>query len=233
MRYSEPHLIQTVKGKWSNILTDPELWFLITINGVLLYFYYSGTLDALTVVWIYYCQSVLIGIQYFIRMMSLHQFSTKNLKSNSRPVPETNAGKRSTAFFFLFHYGFFHFVYFIFLLVITAGADHISFDRNLVYTSVLGFIGNAIISLVSQIRQDRETVPNIGTMMFTPYLRIWPMHLFIIIGFVNDQFFSGLIPGLDVFVLFMILKTCSDLLFYIVTNKTWLQRRKPVFTEVF
>jgi hypothetical protein len=97
---------------YKNILSDPELWFLIAINGILAYLYRTNQIAAFTMVWIYYAQSLLIGVQYFIRLISLKSPAT------------TTAGKsisssKSMAFFFLLHYGFFHFVYFIFLIVMT------------------------------------------------------------------------------------------------------------------
>ena len=48
-----------------------------------------------------------------------------------------------------------------------------------------------------------KRIPNIGSMMFSPYIRIMPMHAFIVFG----AFFAG--PHVAL-VFFMILKTLAD-----------------------
>ena len=46
--------------------------------------------------------------------------------------------------------------------------------------------------------------PNLGTLMFTPYLRVVPMHLAILVG-------AALQGGIALLVFFTVLKTASDL----------------------
>jgi hypothetical protein len=93
---------------------------------------------------------------------------------------------------------------------------------------------NTIFSLVSQLRQDREEHPAANSIFFIPYLRIIPMHLFIILGFgqleSKDAPFSFL-AGVGSFGIFLILKTFSDVLLYILTNKTWKRTRPRVVGE--
>ena len=48
-----------------------------------------------------------------------------------------------------------------------------------------------------------RSIPNIGSMMFFPYIRIIPMHVFIVLG----AFFAGPSGGL---VFFLVLKTLAD-----------------------
>ncbi len=66
--------------------------------------------------WQYWIQSAIIGIFARKRMLNLAQFSTEGFTSNDQPVPENEQGKRSTANFFVLHYGGFHLGYLIFLL---------------------------------------------------------------------------------------------------------------------
>jgi hypothetical protein len=56
--------------------------------------------------------------------------------------------------------------------------------------------------LITSGGQDYKKKPNLGTMMFYPYLRIIPMHLAIILG---AAFPLGALP------FFMLLKTGADL----------------------
>ena len=69
------------------------------------------------IIWIYFFQNVFIGIFHFVKILNLKNFTTENFKINDQPAEPTPKTKNFTAFFFLFHYGFFHFVYLIFLIV--------------------------------------------------------------------------------------------------------------------
>ena len=186
--------------------------------------------------WVFYFQNIFIGIQYFIRMMASKELSKEDVFQNGKPMVVTPKEKRSTAFFFALHYGAFHFAYFIFLIVITGQMRQYCLDCtyfNMYFkTSMLFFAANTILSLISQIKQDREEKPALSSMMFTPYLRIIPMHLFLIFG-LWQQIRSGNtnfgVLNIDAFTLFLVLKTISDALFYIITNKTWGAGRPRVF----
>ena len=88
-----------------------------------------------------------------------------------------------------------------------------------------GFIAiNAILSTYSTIVQDREEKPDINSLFFTPYLRIMPMHFFLLIGLTfkaNPEVKIPLLGVLDVFWLFLILKLLADLIMHIIIQKTW------------
>jgi hypothetical protein len=128
---------------------------------------------------VYWIQSVIIGVSYFFRILNLDEFSTKNFRINDRNVDPTTATKRFTAIFFAFHYGFFHIVYLVFL---TVGArDGPLLDLGLLICSAV-FVVNHCYSYRYNRELDRQGTPNIGTLMFTPYLRIVPMHLTLVFG---------------------------------------------------
>jgi hypothetical protein len=152
--------------------------------------------------WPYWIQSVIIGWYARRRMLALAQFSTEGFTSNGRRVPEDDTGKRSTANFFQLHYGFFHLGYLLFL-----AKEHPVADLRA--AAVLAACG------VSFVLSQRETYrvqhaadlrgrPNLGALMATPYLRVVPMHLAIILG-------AGAAGGTALW-LFCGLKTASDLL---------------------
>jgi hypothetical protein len=85
------------------------------MNGYLIYYYQQQPGEFNTIVWIYWLQSVLIGLFNFFDLMSVKNPDETSMSLNSQPVAEGSMG--CAAWFFLFHYGFFHFVYAIFLLV--------------------------------------------------------------------------------------------------------------------
>ena len=151
---------------------------------------------------VYWMQSVIIGISSAIRILSLKCFSTENLKMNNQQVAEDPGTKVMFAGFFVLHYGFFHFIY---LLFITFDANDADPGR-----SALGYVLCALVFAVNHgysvrqnIRRDAAGKPNLGTLMFLPYARIVPMHLTIIFG---GLFFGGTWA----FALFGALKVAAD-----------------------
>src|SRR3989344_9314875 len=110
------------------------------------------------------------------------------------------------AFFFLFHYGVFHFVYAIFLnSPLVTGYTIIDGSAVLIGGAI--FFINHFFSFIYNRKKDQESVPNIGKIMFKPYKRIIPMHLTILFGvFLGYQ--SKLI-------FFLLLKTAVDLFLHL------------------
>lgn len=149
----------------------------------------------------FWLQSMLLGVFHVRRMLVLQRFSTDGFASNGKPVPEDASGKRSTAIFFAFHYGFFHLFYLVFVLISGGGRGLTGFWLLLL----------ALLLLIAQIQTHRDDVrrdaagrPNLGSMMFMPYLRIVPMHLIIFIGSSQGDSVITLLS-------FMALKTLADL----------------------
>lgn len=151
--------------------------------------------------WPYWIQSVVIGWYARKRMLSLYRFSTEGFTSNDQPVPENAQGKRSTANFFTLHYGFFHLCYLGFLFAehpLSAGWDGI-----VLVACGVSFVLSQRQTYAAQHAADLRGRPNLGALMFLPYLRVLPMHLSIIVG-------AALGGGVGVMVLFTVLKTVSD-----------------------
>ncbi len=149
---------------------------------------------------LYWAQSVIIGFFHFFRILLLRSFCTEGFTSNGQRVPESPAGKWSTALFFAVHYGFFHLVYLIFIVGFASGSGG---GGAWFLFSVLGFLFGHGFSFYQNVKSDLERRPNLGVMMFLPYARILPMHLTIIFGnmvgstTVSVFLFSGLKTGAD------------------------------------
>jgi len=179
-------------------------------NGVTL----AGALfehwPALPVLAVYWGQSIAIGVINVIRILSLEEFSTAGFSSGGRPVPETTAGKVMTARFFALHYGIFHLVYALFLF---SGRSHLGTLTGWMPLSILAnvaiFAGTHAWPLIASRGRDYRGKPNLGVLMFYPYLRILPMHLAIIFG----AMFASALP------LFIVLKTAADFGMHAVEHK--------------
>lgn len=157
---------------------------------------------ALPVLLIYWGQSVAIGVVNVIRLYRLKSFSTANFQSNGRPVPETPEAARGVARFFAMHYGMFHLVYLMFLLSRKVPGQLQGWTAVTVAGNVALFAGSHVWHLVSRGGQDYRRKPNLGWLVFYPYLRIIPMHFTIILG---SLFPLGALP------FFIVLKTAADL----------------------
>jgi len=155
------------------------------------------------VIWPYWIQSIIIGWYARKRMLALKKFSTEGFTSNDQPVPENEKGKRSTASFFVMHYGIFHVAYLLFLL----GTIKLDSPWDAFWIIVCGFsyVFAQRKTCEQQIASDALGKPNLGKLMFLPYLRILPMHLTIIFGAMGNYSILTLF-------LFLSLKTIADIL---------------------
>ena len=199
-----------------SLFYDRSLWFLLLANGVTTILAVTQNWNLLALMWVYWFQNIVIGFFHFRRIRQLKEFSTKGFTENGRPVEPTEETKNRNARFFLMHYGFFHLVYFIFLLVFSQtsmlGNALNSTDLIYIIPTALLFLGNHIFSYFYNRPRDIGK-PNIGTLMFYPYARILPMHLTLILG----VFLGG--PLL----LFLLLKTLADVIMHIVEHRVLLK----------
>ncbi|MEQ1799757.1 MAG: DUF6498-containing protein [Lacibacter sp.] len=185
-------------------LKDPRAWFLLLINSYLIYYYLQNPTEFNTIVWIYWLQSILIGFFTFFELLKVENPDETSMKMNDQPVTKKNMG--CAAFFFLFHFGFFHLVYAIFLLTgFSAGAN-----AKIVLITGAIFLVESTLELIRRrtSKKDGEK-ENIGKMFFVPYMRIIPMHLMILVP---------PLLGFGTSVIFLILKMLADIGMYIATT---------------
>jgi len=199
-----------------HILSDPTMLSLLFSNLLTIYLAVSQDWSLITIMWVYWFQSVTIGFFNFIRILTLKDFSTDGFKVNNRSVEATKKTKISTAIFFAFHYGFFHFVYAIFLvsfsfsgLLESSGQSANGFGdaAYVLLTSAVFFVNHLHSFLYNRGRDAGKQ--NIGRVMFFPYARIIPMHLTIIFG---------MLLGKGAIVLFLTLKTLADMIMHVLEH---------------
>ncbi len=180
------------------LIADPALLFLLLGNLYCIWYYEATPGSVNSIIWIYWCQSMLIGLFNFVYLLTSKN-ATKNLEVS-------NGSKASSggcnAFFFLFHYGTFHVVYFFFLLI---KYDMFQVSKLFTLIAVAIFILESISQFARQKIFTKTHQVNEAFVFFIPYLRVLPMHLIILApAFLNIQ------PS----ILFLILKTITDLLSY-------------------
>lgn len=190
-----------------NQLLRPSALALLTSNAITILVALIQQWDFSMVIWAYWFQSVIIGLFQWKKILDLKTFSTKGFTINHRAVKATAYTKHYTAWFFLFHYGFFHFVYALFLFT-GVGRPHL----RALLPIIAVFLLNHLFSYMKNRRQDSTQKQNIGKMMSRPYARIVPMHLIIMLGAVFTK-------GPVALVVFLLLKTASDVAMHLSEHK--------------
>jgi hypothetical protein len=194
---------------------------------------FFALLDGITasdVLWIYWGQSVIIGVFNFINIIFLKEFSTEGFKQGGEQALPTRGVKISTAVFFLFHYGFFHFVYAMFIGGFYSMNQQYSSNAGsnfVLYSGVIFFISYLIEFITSRNRPSDE-IPNIGKLMFAPYARIIPMHMTIILGGFATTFgdIFSTDTNLFIIVLFVMIKTLVDLITHSINFSGLIKAKK-------
>ncbi len=204
------------KKFFREMVTDPSALPLIITNIAILFMAVKNNWSPALIIGTYWSQSVVIGIVNVVHIMRLKEYSTEGYLVGNKPVPNNANTKVSTAVFFTFHYGLFHLVYAV-LILNSLGLPDL---RQLAY-NVLPFIATHFFSYFYNSTRSTK-IENIGELMFTPYIRIIPMHLTIVVGgFVISlaMMFGGVFSGIAIAV-FMLFKTMADLIMHSIHHSS-------------
>jgi len=164
------------------------------------------------VLWIYWGQSIIIGFFNLKRIFKLQHFSTRGFRVNHREVTPTPGVRLYVAIFFALHYGFFHFIYFVFLAAREAMVES-SFNLLATLGCIAVFAFNHRYSYRQHLESDLARSPNIRMVMMFPYARILPMHLMIVIGIImSDQSAAAML-------LFTGMKTIADVIMHLLEHR--------------
>src|SRR5436190_7886537 len=196
--YPQPDLppIDDTQRRRAQARLDSTTWVLIAANAVTIAAAAWFDLRLRDLMLIYWLQSAMIGIAFVIRMV---------FRIRSAPHDPSLWGKNDYfhPLFFVIHYGFFHLAYLFFLQP----------PVDLEFVGPFGlcvsiFALNQAYSLWYNIRRDRISNVQVGTLFWLPYARILPMHATIILG-----------PQLALpLVLFLALKTAADALMQVAEH---------------
>ena len=193
-------------NSFKKVFSDPALYVLIILNLYFIYEYKADPSQYNTIVWLFWCQSVLIGLFNFFELLTTSNVKAGNFKMNDQPV-DPKKGTGCYSWFFLFHYQFFHLVYFIFLATQT-GFKNVDF--GFFQYALIGLLVNQMVTFIRNKLAYAKQAPDLGYMFFLPYLRIIPMHFTILLpAFLNWE------PAM----IFLILKAVFDVVGHIITTR--------------
>lgn len=152
----------------------------------------------LSLVWLYWFQSVMIGTLHFFKLL-FYKF-----KAPVNPKPNEITGRVFISIFFVLHFGFFHFIYTFFLG--TKGVDWNFIQQGILYLA----IGTAL-NTVMNYKNENSGENTQALFMMKPYVRIVPIHMAIILG--------AMFGGTGVFIVLIALKTVMELFIEYLTFK--------------
>ena len=187
-------------------LANPYLIMLLASNIYCIWYFNSHSNGFVTVVWIYWLQSIIIGFFNFIDLLTIKNYDTASFKVNNQPLNDKNKG--CLPWFFLVHFGIFHFVYMVFIAVQLG----FGVDGGFLLIGVAAFLLESLSSFIRQKNAEQQMKFNIGTIFFLPYLRVIPMHLMIM-----GSVFLSVQPS----VIFLVLKTMADILSFMLYQRMW------------
>jgi hypothetical protein len=150
------------------------------------------------------------------KILTLKKLTTTEINIQSGITALSVIGKVPIAVFFLFHYGFFHFAYAVFLRSFSKGVE-----LRPIFSMAGVFLVYECFSFFYNRKWEGKQKQDTGKLLGFPYVRIIPMHLTIIFGgILSAGTFKGRIP----LAIFMLLKTVVDAAMHNI------ERKGPGFT---
>jgi hypothetical protein len=205
-----------VPGK---IAFTPPVLSLIAGNLLTIALAVLGNWDLATVIFIYWAQSVIIGIFAFISILCTDTAGmtgvtvTTTLRDGTKQVRPGNpvTFKLILAGFFAVHYGLFHLVYYSFIVDSGIFGPVQPGDPGILTSCCIFFVIHTYSFLYHRAR-GAAAVTGMMEHFMDPYTRIIPMHLTIIFGgvLILGLGFFGITTTMPVLVLFLLLKTYAD-----------------------
>lgn len=161
--------------------------------------------------WIYWSQSLVIGVFAASRAGLLRRFTTRALTADGGFARPTRSEKISTVIFFAFIYGIFHLIYLVFLCGLARDLSRQDVPGMLACVGL--FAVNHFFSFLQKRKLDQTDTPSIDGILGFAFLRILPMHLTLIIGLMFRN------RALGFLVTFLILKTALDVLMHRIERR--------------
>ena len=166
-----------------------------------------------SVFWVWFLQTLFIGLLAGLRIITLTNYSTKGLSIAGFPdePPPSFKLKVYSVVFAIMPLAFFHFLYYVFAsnfykLPLPSLSE--------IYYLAAGFFAAHLFSFIYN-RKYLQNDANLAELITLPLLRIIPTHLFIILAAIPFLLFKQAMIG---YLIFALLKTLIDLTMHYIEN---------------
>lgn len=203
------------KNEFNYFLTDLTVWSLAICNLAIIVMAIIQSWSLATAFWVYWIQSVCIGIFSFLKIISLKEFSTKDFEFFATEDPQpTEATKINSSLVFFVVYGTSHFLYAYYLSAFTGT----KLTMNVIIAGGVFFLNHLFSFCHDKQKQERRR-PNIGRLLSFPFIRIVPMHAILYLAVILKSRFNLSADNTAVLVVFLLLKTIADVWMHIVQRR--------------
>jgi len=204
-----------------DLIHNPPVLSLLFTNLVIIVLAILGNWDLAMVMFIYWAQSIIIGFFTVVTLLLAEVPPSAPDKDPTDPEPGGSrvihirnpwVGKGILAGFFILHYGFFHWVYFSFIVESGIFGTVNLADPEIWLSCGLFFVNHLYSYITYSRRQTKGTLDIVETLV-SPYRRIVPMHMTIIFGGILLLVLqlAGIQSTLPVLVIFLVIKTGADI----------------------
>jgi len=193
-----------------NPLHDPSFWLLLFSNVITIFLAVTQGWGLLILMWIYWFQSLTIGVFNFLRMRQFKNLKTEIIYVEEKQVELIEQTAHKIAWSFLLSYTFMHLMYLVFLLAfsltenieisaIFGGPLYLADAKYIIITASMFFVSHIFSYFYNKANEFNKS--KLTYLMHIAYMRVLPMHLTIIFTMLIKE---GLL-------FFLLLKTVSDL----------------------
>lgn len=184
------------------------LMLVIAINLVLLGEYMYDHSQARLIVGLFWVQSILLGIENVLKMIVAKPAGI--IKVNGVDKPVTRSIQIFMALFFCVHFGIFILVFGLIAVLNknlpSGGVQH----AHLIFPAIAMLVLGMALDLPGKLVAVSRRSPGIMTLMFVPYIRLFPFGLIILSDKMNQHW---------IFPCFLLLKMGAELVYYTVVDR--------------
>ncbi|MHC4753826.1 MAG: DUF6498-containing protein [Planctomycetota bacterium] len=195
--------------------------FLILSNLIVIGWAIKEKWDIVFVLWLYWAQSLIIGIFWFLKITSHPDLFYIPFGSGINEHADFDIFQRlRTAFSFLFAYCFAHFIFIKLVYLGVFGRLTGEFPVREFTVICVVFVINQIFTYAEDLHIPQRPV-SFASFVALPFLRVIPMFGIIVVG-VSLQEYNP--DGQDVLILFLLLKTVADVVMHVVQKNFFAER---------
>jgi hypothetical protein len=205
--YTKCRVQRLLRHSW----TDLSAWALVLTNMITISAAFLEHWSFSTIIWVYWCQILIIGVFAFLRTIALTDFSLAGVERVR--LRFTLKGKLRAGTFFLAHFTVVQ-LCLTFVLWLVIGPVTSVNGTILLFTSMI-FFTNHLFSYIYNKKRERVVHKNLGFAVLRPYLRMLPLFVaFLFAGIIIASMYlshEAQLEPIGYLVLF-VLKTGADVI---------------------